>query len=202
MYDFCRRCSACGSHDRARVCDGEIQALKATLDSQAAPWGMRTRQMLAQLQLVVEELGKLPGGRTIIFASDGFSLDPVSEFYAVAASFLPGDPRFQVSGSADLTPNLQAVIRAAVNNNVRIQSIDSRGVFSTSSGGNGSMDAANPSDWSPPSVIRKMPSPSRGGTLLTEMDRQAASIAFQAGSGMAQLAQSTGGVYYQGSNDT
>jgi VWFA-related protein len=202
MYDFCRRCPSCGSHDRSRVCDSDIQSLKAGLDAQASPWAMRTGQMLEQLKAVVEELAKLPGGRTLIFASDGFSLDPAREFYGVAAAFLPGDPRFQMAGPTDLEPKLRAVIRAAVNGNVRVQSVDSRGVVSAAAGANGSMDAANPSDWSPPSVMRRTPASSRGGTLLTEMDRQAGSIAFQAGSGMEQLAESTGGVYYHGSNDT
>ena len=203
MYDFCRRCASCGSHDRSRTCDSDIQALKANLDAQAAPWGMRTGLMLEQLKAVVEELAKLPGGRTLIFASDGFSLDPTREFYGVAASFLPGDPRFQMSGPFDLEPRLQAVLRAAANGNVRIQSVDARGVVSpASAAGNGAMDASNPSDWAPPSVIRRVPSATRGGALQNDMDRQAASISFAAGSGMEQMAQSTGGVFYHGSNDT
>lgn len=201
MYDFCRRCPACGSQGRSHACDTDIQALKTSLDARAEPWSMRTRLMLDQLKLVVEELAKLPGGRTLILASDGFTLHAEREFYGVAAAFLPGDPRFAAPNSSDLEPNLQAVIRAAANGNVRIQSVDSRGVIS-SAGGSGSMDAANPSDWSPPSVIRKTPSANRGGTLLNEMDRQAGSIAFDAAGGMEQLAQSTGGVFYHGSNDT
>ena len=202
MYDFCRRCPACASPSRAPVCATEIQALKTTLEAQAAPWVLRTGQMLEQLKLVVEELGKLPGGRTLIFASDGFALDPAREFYAVAAAFLPGDPHFRAQGPPALQPNLQAVIRAAVNANVRIQSVDARGVVASAASGNGSLDAANPSDWSPPSVIRKAPPANRGGTLMADMDREASTISFEAGAGLERLADSTGGVYYHGSNDT
>jgi VWFA-related protein len=200
MYDFCRRCPACGSHASGRSCDSDVQSLAERLDAQAAPWGMRTAAMLDQLRLVVEELAKLPGGRTLLFVSGGFSLRPARDFYAVAAAFLPGDPRFQAQGSTDLDPRLQAVIRAAVDGNVRIQSIDARGVVA-SAGGAGSLDAANPEDWSPPSVIRKTPPSSRGGTLLSDMDHEAASLATQNGAGMSQLAESTGGVWYHGSND-
>lgn len=202
MYDFCRRCPACGANTSGRTCDPEVQTLLAGLDAKAAPWAMRTRLMLDQLKLVVEELAKLPGARTVVFASDGFTLHPAREFYAVAGSFLPADERFKMPGSADLEPNLQAVIRAAVNANVRIQSVDSRGVISTPAAANGSLDASNPSDWSPPSVIRHTPAANRGGTLLTDMDREASSIAVETGAGMEQLATATGGVWYHGSNDT
>jgi VWFA-related protein len=63
------------------------------------------------------------------------------------------------------------------------------------------MDASAPADRSAPSVIRHVPSSNRGGVLLTDMDREASSVEFQNGSGMEQLAQATGGVYFHDSND-
>jgi VWFA-related protein len=106
-----------------------------------------------------------------------------------------------MAGPADLESQLQAVIKVAGDRNVRIYGVDSRGLAEGSFGGSGSMDASVPSDSSPPSVIRHTPPGNRGGKLLTDMDREARSVAFQNGSGMEQLARGTGGVYFHDSND-
>ena len=201
MYDFCRRCPACGSSANYRACDTEIQDLKLGVDAQAERWAMQGSQFLAQLKSVVEELAKLPTGRTLILVSDGFSLQPAREFYAVVAAFLSADPRFKMAGPTDLESQLQVVIKVAGERNVRIYAVDSRGLAEGSFGGSGSMDASAPSDSSPPSVIRHTPPGNRGGTLLSDMDREARSVAFQNGSGMEQLARATGGVYFHDSND-
>ena len=198
MFDFCRSCD-CNS---PVACNLQAQNLKSSLDGQAEPWGVLREQFLGQMKSVVEELAKLPGGRTLILVSDGFSLQPAREFYAVAASFLPKDQRFRLAGPTDLEPRLEAVIREAVKRNVRIDSVNSAGLAQSSLSASGSMDASTPSDRSAPSVIsRRVPSSSRGGTLQTEMDRHAASVVFQNGSGLAELAQSTGGLYFHDSND-
>jgi VWFA-related protein len=197
MFDFCKSCD-CTS---ATGCSTQIQVLKIGLDGQAEHWGLVRAQFLGQLKSVVEELAKLPAGRTLILVSDGFSLQPTREFYAVAAAFFPKDQRFRMAGPTDLESSLQAVIKVAVERNVRIYSVDSSGLTQSSFAGSGSMDASAPSDRSAPSVIRRVPSSNRGGTLLSEMDNQASSVALQNGSGMEQLAQATGGVYYHDSND-
>jgi VWFA-related protein len=79
--------------------------------------------------------------------------------------------------------------------------VDSRGLANSSFAGSGSMDASAAPDRSAPSVIKHVPSPNRGGVLLSDMDREASSVEFQNGSGMEQLAQATGGVYFHDSND-
>ena len=201
MYDFCRRCPACGSSTNYRACDTEIQDLKLGVDAQAERWALQGSQFLAQLRSVVEELAKLPAGRTLILVSDGFSLQPAREFYAVVAAFLPADPRFKMAGPTDLESQLQAVIKVAGDRNVRIYAVDSRGLGDGSFAGSGSMDASASSDSSPPSVIRHTPPGNRGGKLLSDMDREARSVAFHNGSGMEQLARGTGGVYFHDSND-
>ncbi len=146
MYDFCRRCPACGSSANYRACDTEIQNLKLGVDAQAERWAMLGSQFLGQLKSVVEELAKLPTGRTLILVSDGFSLQPAREFYAVVAAFLPADPRFKMAGVTDLESQLQAVIKVAGERNVRIYAVDSRGLAESSFAGSGSMDASTPSD--------------------------------------------------------
>jgi VWFA-related protein len=202
MYDFCHHCSVCGRQSNYRAsCDGEVQNLRVGLDAQAEHWTLLTSQLLAQLKVVVEELAKLPTGRTFILVSDGFSLQPAREFYGVAAAFLTSDPRFKLAGSIDLESNLQAVIRAAVDRSVRMYSVDSRGVAQGSFAGSGSMDASAPSDRSAPSVIHTTPNSNRGGALLSDMDRESRSVTFQNSSAMEQLATATGGVYFHDSND-
>jgi VWFA-related protein len=201
MYDFCRRCPACSSRSEPRACDGDVQTLKASIDAQAERWASLDKLMLAQLRSVVEEIAKLPTARTLILVSDGFSLQPTSEFYGVAGSFLPGDSRFRVAGPTDLQPELKDVIRSAVERNVRIYSVNSLGVQQTSFGNSGSMDASAPPDRSAPSVIRHIGNSNRGGQLQSDMDHVASTVAFQNGSAMEQLARATGGVYFHDSND-
>ncbi|HWD98879.1 MAG TPA: VWA domain-containing protein, partial [Bryobacteraceae bacterium] len=111
MYDFCRRCPACGARSEPRACDGDVQTLKASIDAQAERWASLDKLMLAQLRSVVEEIAKLPTARTLILVSDGFSLQPTSEFYGVAGAFLSADPRFRMAGETDLQPELKDVIR-------------------------------------------------------------------------------------------
>jgi VWFA-related protein len=200
MFDMCRRCAACGSRNY-HACDSELAALKTRLDGQAERWSGLTGQMLAQWKAVLEELAKLPGGRTLILVSDGFPLQPAREFYAVAGAFVPADPRFKAPGQTNLQPALEAVLRSAAAGNVRIDAIDSRGLAPASFAPAGSMDASTPSDRSAPSVIGRGPSSNRGGTLYSEMDRQAAAVSFQSGSAMEQSARATGGLYLHGSND-
>jgi len=201
MYDVCRRCPACGSRASYHACDNQLQALKTRLDGEAERWSGLTAQMLAQFKAVVEELAKLPGGRTLVLVSDGFSLDPAREFYGVVSAFVPSDPRFKAGGPADLQPALEAVMRSAVAGNVRIDAVDSRGVAQPSFSASGSMDASAPSDRSAPSVIGRGPSSNRGGALYSDMDRQAEAVSFQTGSAMEQAARTTGGVYLHGGND-
>ena len=197
MYDFCKGCNCTSPRD----CATQAQALKLSLDGQAEHWALLREQFLAQLKSVVEELAKLPAGRTLILVSDGFSLQPAREFYAVASAFLPKDERFKMAGPTDLESRLQAVIQVAAERDVRIYSVDSRGLAQGSLAAAGSMDASSPADRTAPSVIRHVPSANRGGTLLSDMDHEAASAEFQNGSGMEQLARATGGVYFHDSND-
>ena len=49
------------------------------------------------------------------------------------------------------------------------------------------------------SVIRHRPNSNRGGTLLSDMDRGAATVAFQNGSAMEQAARATSGIYFHDS---
>jgi VWFA-related protein len=119
----------------------------------------------------------------------------------VVASFLPRDSRFKMAGPTDLESNLQAAIKVAVERNVGIYSVDSRGLAQGSFASDRSMDASSPADSSPQSNIGRGPPSNRGGTLLSDMNHEANSVAFQNGSGMAQLAHATGGIYFHDSND-
>jgi VWFA-related protein len=202
MYDFCRRCPACGAGANSATCATQVQSLKLTLDGQAERWGSFTKQMLAQLKAVVEELTKLSSTRTLVLVSDGFSLQPARDFYSVAAAFLPAARQFKTSGPDDLEAEVQAITRAALAGNVRIYSLASNGNSQPSFSAGGSMDASSPSDRSAPSVIRHVPSANRGGGLLSDMDREASANVFQNSSALSQLAQTTGGEFLHGSNDT
>ncbi len=121
MFDFCKTCDCNSSRD----CATEAQDLKASLDGQAEHWGAVRAQFLGHLNSVVEELAKLPGGRTLILVSGG-NLLPTA-----IPRVLRGGRGFSAQGSAiqDGWPThppawLEAVIKVAVERNVRIYSVD------------------------------------------------------------------------------
>ncbi len=201
MFDFCRRCAACGSPKAVHACDADIQNIKGSLDGEAERWAALDRMLLAQLRSVVDEVAKLPTGRTLVLVSDGFSLQPTAEFYAVAASFLPGDSHFRMAGPVDLQPEFKSIVQDAVARNVRVYSVESLGVQQTGFASSGSMDASAPEDRSAQSVILHVPASNRGGALQSDMDRAAGTVKFENASALEQLARQTGGVFFHDTND-
>ena len=80
-------------------CDSEIDTLKQSVDAEAERWIAPTNGLLEQFKSVVEELAKLPTGRTLILVSDGFNIDPKREFYAAVSAYLPNRPQFKLDDS-------------------------------------------------------------------------------------------------------
>jgi len=142
MDDFCKRC-ACGARANQRSCESEVEALKESVDLQAATWNGVSASLAEQFRSVVEELAKIPTGRTLILISDGFSANPVGEFYDAIARNLPNYPQFQSDASNALTSPLKAALKAAVDRNVTIDAVDSRVAFEPSIQSTSSMDAVN-----------------------------------------------------------
>jgi VWFA-related protein len=193
MEQYCRTCP-CGPAAKGSVCYPERQDLRQQVSTQAERTAIMTRGFLESLKSLIAELGNVPTNRALILISDGFSLQPGSEFYGVAAAYLPNYADFRFSPPEQMEPLLINALSTAVRRNISIYAIDSRGVSSPSFASGGSADASN-------SGAGGSSARNRGGSFLTELDRNQRSISFQNGSGMSQLAASTGGVYFHESND-
>lgn len=191
MGEFCKQCS-CGAKSSQASCDSQIDALKQSVDAEAERWAAPTRALLDQFKSVVEELAKLPTGRTLILVSDGFEIDPRREFYAAVSAYLPNRPQFKLE---DSTNGLREALEVASDRNIVIFTIDSRGGAPASLESSGAMDAAQSMGNGGGDPIG-MGSRSRGQAPAAIQTAPGANpFANAASAAMEELARSTGGVY-------
>jgi VWFA-related protein len=201
MDEFCRRC-ACGMRSGSQSCDSEIETLKQNVDAEADRWTAATNGLLEQFKSVVEELAKLPTGRTLILVSNGFNIDPKREFYAVVSAYLPNRSQFKLEEPKVGDPGLRDALKVASERNVTIYTVDSRGASAPSLASTGPMDAGARSgvamsDLGPRNVNQTV----RSGSLQNTVGAQADPFASAESASMEQLARATGGVYYRDTGD-
>ena len=195
MEEFCGRCG-CSARSGQQNCGAEIDTLKQSVDGDAERWTPPLNALAEQFRSVVQELGKLPTGRTLILVSDGFTLDAKREFYPAVWAYLPGSPQFKLDDSSSAVPAFQQALKIAAERNVTIYTVDSRGAASAVAGGE-SMDAS-------------AAAPARSGSVLDGIGARSTRLESLPNSSvpalaksvtMEQLAHSTGGVYYHDSRD-
>ncbi len=192
LEQYCKRCP-CGATARGAACYPERQELRQQLTMQASRTSMLGVGFLEGLKGLLNELGNVAGGRTLVLISDGFSLTPGAEFFAVASAFLPNYAEFAFS-TENLNPQMEEALAIATKRDIRVYGVDSRGLGSPSFAAGGLSDAGS-------SGMSQNGARNRGGSMMTEMDRKQNSLAFLNGAGMAQLASATGGIYLHDSND-
>ena len=205
MEDFCRRCS-CAAPSSRQSCDGEIDTLKQSVDAAAARWVDPTNAFLAQFANVVGELAKLPTGRTLILVSDGFTANPVREFYRTVSAYLPNRPQFQLQEPNGAEPGLREALKVAAERNVAIYAVDSRGGSTPTLARTGAMDAAAGAAGNGNQTMLGTNRGNAGGSArAAAMQADAASqpnpFASESNGDMEQLAGATGGVYFHGGSD-
>jgi VWFA-related protein len=192
MGEFCRQCS-CSAKSSQASCDSQINALKQSVDAEAERLAGPTKAMLDQFKSVVEELAKLPTGRTLILISNGFEIDPKREFYTAVSAYLPNRPQFKLE---DSTSGLRDALQVASDRNVVIFTIDSRGAAPASLETSSPMDAAHSLGGGGADPIgigarsRQAPAVNRTAAGSQESPFTGADSA-----SMQELARSTGGVY-------
>jgi VWFA-related protein len=201
MDEFCKRC-ACGMRSGRQSCDSEIETLKQNVDAEADRWTAATNGLMDQFKSVVEELAKLPTGRTLILVSDGFSINPRGEFYAAVSAYLPNRPQFKLEESKDGDPGLRDALKVASERNVTIYTVDSRGGSAPSLASTGPMDAGAGSggamsDLGPRNTNQTV----RAGSLQNTAGAQANPFTSAESASMGQLARATGGVYFHDNGD-
>jgi VWFA-related protein len=202
MDEFCKRC-ACGA--RSSNCDAETGTLKQTVDEEAANWDAANAGLLDQFRSVVDELAKLPTGRTLILISEGFPMDARRDFYAVVSGYLPNAPQFRVDDSGEKEGPLRAALRTAAGRNVTIDAIDSSvAAGANAAGGGGSMDASDSGSAGSPYSMIGTNRPGRRGTVdgpLQSADSRPQHATLQSSAAMEQLAQATGGIHFRAGGD-
>lgn len=202
MDDFCRRCP-CGARSKQQNCDSELDTLKQSVDAEAAQWRGPTDALMEQLRSVVDELAKLPTGRTLVLISGGFNIDPRREFYGVIASYLPNAPQFRLD-DAGADSALQPIIQIASSRNVVIDSVDSR-TGTVTSGVTGSMDASDSgstgSGYSMIGTNRPAAGSTRAGPLQSAAQDRPSRAPIPESSALEQLAAATGGIHFHSGGD-
>jgi VWFA-related protein len=203
--DFCKRC-ACGTGSGQRNCDSEVDTLKQVVDGEAERWSEPLNGLAGEFKSVVEELAKLPTGRTLILVSDGFNLDAKREFYAAAAAYMPDRAQFRMDDSVRSEP-LQEALKVAAERNVTIYAVDSRsGGGAASNAGGGTTDATTSGMGRGASIdMLGTNRPSRGsgavGPVQSTANAPGAPLRMEESASMKELAQASGGVYFHDSSE-
>lgn len=157
--------------------------LKARVQSTIASFPDRmlilNQDFLQQLAKLVSATASMPTKRTVLFLSDGFNRFAGQELYAILQANNVGDPSLKFN-PRDLQPQLDGILKLAVESNVRFYSIDSRGLYTHVAGTGQDASSAGASQ----------------AAASAEM-----SIAYLNSDAMAQLAKQTGGSFFENSND-
>lgn len=183
-----RYCSACAClNTQANTTDGPTcPAIKEQAKQYLLSYGERAyilnKDFLQNLEQIVHGMARIPTYRTIVFLSDGFNRFPGRELYAILKGYGPKDHSFGFN-PRDLQPDLDRVLEIAEQYDVRFYTLDSRGLYAPGSIDGTSVDAAV-GPYSPASL-----------------DSENNFAARENGDVMAELAQKTGGLFFENSND-
>jgi hypothetical protein len=77
-------------------------------------------------------MSSMPTKRTVLFISDGFNRFAGQELTAILRAYYVGDPSLTFN-ARDLQPRVNELLKLAVRDNVRFYTLDSRGVYTSSS---------------------------------------------------------------------
>ncbi len=202
MEDYCRRCPCTAARPGSSGCSGQIDALKQTVDAEAARWIAPTKALMEQFRNVVDELAKVPTGRTLVLISDGFSVDPLREFYAAVSAYLPGAPQFHPPDSSEADRLFAAALQTAADRNITIDAVDLRSGRAPNLASLGGMDAGSSGGAGAIQSVTGIGGPTRTApsvrqtSLTAGQARQVGSLESADSIAMQQLAHETGGIYF------
>jgi VWFA-related protein len=149
---------------------------------------MITRNLIADLRSLTEQLSRMPGRRAMILASDGFNLQPGRELFELIAAY-DNDPSVLLHNQTSyLLDDMSPIVRLATARNVTFYTLDSRGVYTTPAGG---FDSSQRAAVDPKAAV----------TVLPAMQSAKETSAWENQDAMSYLAEATGGVFYHGNND-
>lgn len=192
LAEYCERCPcagvapANGLSGSDHVCEGKRNGLEIWAGSAAEERGALLRGFLSDLKSLVAQTARQPGKRDVILISDGFSLQAGRDLFAMMAIYFQ-DPAEEMRNTGDsMRPDLEAIVHLATSADVTFYTLDSRGLYTSSAGG---FDASHEYEMT------------RVTVLLPQVQQQKDLEDRENQDGMAELAASTGGVFYHNSND-
>ncbi|HLW79863.1 MAG TPA: VWA domain-containing protein, partial [Terriglobia bacterium] len=193
LSGYCQICPCAGQTSPAtrtsggsgQICDGKRQSLEMWAQSAAREQEALTRDFLRNLGALTGKLADLPGKRLLIFISDGFNLRPGRNLFGMLSAYFQNPSELENHAIDDLEPQIQQILRLATAHDVTFYTLDSRGLYTTGSG------------FSADDEYRM----TRITVLLPEVQQQRQTTALENQDAMAELAQTTGGVFFHNSND-
>ncbi|HEV2381905.1 MAG TPA: VWA domain-containing protein [Terriglobia bacterium] len=147
-----------------------------------------SRNLITELRSLTEQLSRMPGRRSIILASDGFSLQPGRELFELVAAYTNDQSVLLHNKSSYLLSELGPVVQLATARNVTFYTLDARGLYTLPAGG---YDASQ----------RVAINPKLAATVLPAMESAKSTSAWEQQDAMSYLAAATGGVFYHDKND-
>lgn len=187
MGDYCAAC-ACA----ARPLDGpDCEGIRGRVRGFLLTAGERTfvlnENFLRYLGEFVSAITTMPTTRNVLFVSDGFNRFPGRELYEIMQAFHPRDRSFSFN-PRDTEPQFTSILKLAAGKDVRFYTIDSRGLYTSASLTGSSFDASHASTG------RMGPTPQSVDRAVDTVGRENADV-------MAELARTTGGLFFENSND-
>ena len=140
----------------------------------------RTMQFAGEFRVVVEQVARGNGRRTLILVSDGFPLAPGAVPHELLEAYFPEFRSAKAIEPDQMQNVMEPIFRLVVKANVPIYTIDSRGLYTESA-----LDASRGVNVSVASQVT--------GALN--------SIAVDEGQTLSEIATETGGKAFQNSND-
>jgi VWFA-related protein len=182
---------------------GECSSSKVRVEAFLNSFAERTfplnQAFLGQLNEVVKATATMPTSRTVILISDGFNRFSGRELYAILLGFGPRDRSFEFN-SRDTQTELDAILKIATRNNVKFYTIDSRGLYTTSSAPGSGFDASSSSSGINVQIDSRA-QPNLAAGVPEAVTSQAMSAARESTDVLAELAHQTGGLFFENNND-
>lgn len=194
LGEYCQQCPCAGaaasttrtSGGSGQICDGKRQRVEMWAESAAQERTILTRDFLHNVRELEGKLAAQPGKRIFILISDGFNLRPGRDLFGLIAAYLQDPSELMKNPVDNLEPEVQAILRLATARNVTFYTLDSRGLYTSPTGG---YDASG--EYQMTRVV----------VLLPQVQQQKESAALENQDAMRELAATTGGVFFHNSND-
>lgn len=186
VTSYCKSCDCVTvpqEPEQVPLCAARTAEVRAFLTRTGERAFVLDENFLQQLKAIVETVSSMPKARTIIFISDGFNRSSGQEFYSIFQGFIPKTRANFSLNPRDTQSELEAILRIAVRCDVKFYTLDSRGLYTTASFAGSSLDVSH---W---------------GATPASVDQQTVAVARQNTDALAELAQKTGGLFFENNND-